>query len=135
MDQDFTNSNVVTDELDDECDINVMETLRVIGGKWKLSLLWQISEESKRFNELRRALPGISQKMLTQQLRELEEDGLLQRKVIPDKPPKVEYSLTKYGKTLDSLFDVMYDWGGHHRKIMSQNLQGNKVEKISGLNT
>jgi DNA-binding HxlR family transcriptional regulator len=76
-------------EHEEECDINIAITLRVLVGKWKLPLLYEMVGETRRFNELRRALQGISQKMLTQQLRELEEDGLVYRKVIPDTPPKV----------------------------------------------
>ncbi|MFB5268292.1 winged helix-turn-helix transcriptional regulator [Paenibacillus enshidis] len=109
-----------------ECDIDVGETIRVLGGKWKLSLLHELVEQTRRFNELRRALPDISQKMLTQQLRELEEEGLVERKVIPDNPPKVEYSLSAYGQTLRPLFAVMLDWGANHRRRKAQS------EKLSG---
>lgn len=119
----MTNMNMETSEIDQqvlnemksECDINVNETLKIIGGKWKLNLLWTIHDKSKRFNELRRELTGISQKMLTQQLRELEEAGLIERRVIPDKPPKVEYSLSEYGNTLEPLFNVLNHWGLMHR--------------------
>lgn len=118
--------------MEDECDVNITETLRVIGGKWKLSLLWAIHDCSMRFNEFRRRLPGISQKMLTQQLRELEEEGLVQRRVIPEKPPKVEYSLTEYGKTLRPLFDVLDEWGIGHRIRTAQRLSASEQEKPSG---
>jgi DNA-binding HxlR family transcriptional regulator len=89
-------------------------------------LLYEMVGETRRFNELRRALPGISQKMLTQQLYELEENGLVSRKVIPDIPPKVEYSLTTYGQTLGPLFDVMFEWGAIHR-AKRKTLQSNKT--------
>jgi DNA-binding HxlR family transcriptional regulator len=102
-------------EHEEKCDINIATTLHVLVGKWKLPLLYEMVGATRRFNELRRALPGISQKMLTQQLRELEDDGLVCRKVIPDIPPKVEYSLTTYGQTLGPLFDVMFEWGANHR--------------------
>ncbi|MBB3131269.1 DNA-binding HxlR family transcriptional regulator [Paenibacillus rhizosphaerae] len=111
---------------EEECDINVGETIRVLGGKWKMSILYELVGKTRRFNELRRALPGISQKMLTQQLRELEEDGLVNRNVIPDNPPKVEYSTSSYGETLVPLFDVMFEWGANHRKRKSQS------QKLSG---
>lgn len=90
-------------------------TLKVIGGKWKPLLMWLISQETMRFGELQKAMPGITQKMLTQQLRELEADGLLNRKVYPIVPPKVEYSLTEYGKTLKPVLKSMAVWGEGHR--------------------
>jgi DNA-binding HxlR family transcriptional regulator len=111
---------------EEECDIFVGETIRVLGGKWKLSLLHELVGKTRRFNELRRAIPDISQKMLTQQLRELEEEGLVDRKVIPDNPPKVEYTLSAYGETLRPMFAVMFDWGANHhrRKTQSEKLSG-----------
>lgn len=111
---------------EEECDVYVGETIRVLGGKWKLSLLHELVGQTRRFNELRRALPDISQKMLTQQLRELEEEGLVERKVIPDTPPKVEYTLSAYGETLRPMFAVMFDWGANHhrRKAQSEKLSG-----------
>lgn len=111
----------VLNRMESECDINVTETLNLIGGKWKLNMLWAIHDKGKRFNELRRELTGISQKMLTQQLRELEESGLIQRRVIPDKPPKVEYSLSEYGRTLEPLFNVLNFWGLRHRVRTNKN--------------
>ncbi|MFB5676792.1 winged helix-turn-helix transcriptional regulator [Paenibacillus terreus] len=110
----------------EDCDISIGEAIRVLSGKWKLSLLHELGGQTRRFNELRRALPDISQKMLTQQLRELEEEGLVKRNVIPDNPPKVEYSLSAYGQTLRPLFAVMLDWGANHRSRKAQS------EKLSG---
>ena len=78
----------------------VETTLAVIGGKWKPLILWQLSEGVHRFLELQRLVPGITRKMLTQHLRELEEDGIVARKSYNQIPPKVEYSLTHYGNTL-----------------------------------
>ncbi|MBU5671548.1 winged helix-turn-helix transcriptional regulator [Paenibacillus brevis] len=87
-------------------------TLAVIGGKWKLIILWHLGlEGTKRFSELKRQIPHITQKMLTNQLRELEEDQLLERKVYAEVPPRVEYSLTEYGQSLMPLLKAMYDWG------------------------
>jgi DNA-binding HxlR family transcriptional regulator len=125
----------VLNEMEDECDVNISETLKLIGGKWKLSLLWAIHDSSKRFNELRRELVGISQKMLTQQLRELEESGLIQRHVIPEKPPKVEYSLSEYGKSLEPLFYALDAWGLHHRLRTGQHLARQSEQKLSGMNS
>ena len=79
--------------------IPVEATLEVIGGKWKVVILCHL-KRNKRTSELKRLMPGITQKMLTQQLRELEEDGVIQRKVYDQVPPKVEYSLTDYGSSL-----------------------------------
>jgi DNA-binding HxlR family transcriptional regulator len=85
--------------------------LHAIGGRWKVLILWQLFHATRRFSALRRAIPGITQKMLTQQLRELESDGLLHRKVYPQVPPKVEYSLTPRGKSLKPVIDAMCEWG------------------------
>ena len=86
----------------------------LIGGKWKLILLWQLSLKTWRFNELRREMPEISQRVLTSQLRDLERDGFVRRKIYREIPPKVEYSLTLKGKSLEPLFDWMCDWGHKH---------------------
>lgn len=96
----------------------IRNTLLVIGGKWKVMILYMLMEKTHRFSELKRTIPGITQKMLTQQLRELEEDGLVSRKVYPQVPPKVEYSLTDFGRTLKPVFQTLYRWGNDHlRKI------------------
>ncbi|WP_313638636.1 winged helix-turn-helix transcriptional regulator [Paenibacillus sp.] len=86
-------------------------TLDVIGGKWKGILIYHLMDGTKRFNEFRRICPGITQRMLTLQLRELEEDGVVHREVYHQVPPKVEYSLTEFGKTLTPIIKLMKDWG------------------------
>lgn len=91
------------------CPVEV--TLEVIGGKWKCIILWGLRQESKRFSELRNLIPGISQKILTQQLRELENHGLISRKVYQEKPPRVEYSLTPLGESVRPITDLMCEWG------------------------
>ncbi|AET68679.1 putative transcriptional regulator [Desulfosporosinus orientis DSM 765] len=85
-------------------------TMDLIGGKWKLIILWHLLDGSKRFNELDKLMPTITQKMLTIQLRELEEKGLVHRKVYPVVPPKVEYSLTECGRSLDNILNDLYAW-------------------------
>ena len=86
-------------------------TVDVIGGKWKGLILYHLISGTKRFNELKRLLPKTTQRMLTLQLRELEKDGIIHREVYPEIPPKVEYSLTKFGETLKPIIFLMRDWG------------------------
>src|SRR5262249_21496689 len=86
----------------------------VFGGKWKALILWWLQERTWRFAELRRQIPGITEKMLTQQLRELEADGIVDRRVYPTVPPKVEYSLTEYGRSLKRALRAICDWGRTH---------------------
>ncbi|SHF37225.1 transcriptional regulator, HxlR family [Lampropedia hyalina DSM 16112] len=93
----------------------VEATLTLIGGKWKGVILYRLlTEQVLRFNELRRLLPNITQRMLTHQLRELEGDGLIARKVYPEVPPKVEYRLTDYGQTLAPVIHALKAWGDAH---------------------
>ncbi len=99
---------------------SVEATLKVIGGKWKPMILCHLTEGTKRFGELNRDMPEITPKMLTQQLRELEQDGIVQRKVYTQVPPKVEYSLTQYGQTIREVLDVMSQWGSRHLERMNQ---------------
>lgn len=91
----------------------VETTLKIIGDKWKVLILRDLFTGTKRFNELKRSLTDVTQKMLTQQLRELENDGIIHREVYPVVPPKVEYSLTELGKTLKPVIDSMHDWGNY----------------------
>ena len=86
-------------------------TLQVIGGRWKVGILWFLFQETKRFSDLLRSITGITQKVLTQQLRELERDRIVQRKVYPEVPPKVEYSLTALGRSLKPIVDAIHIWG------------------------
>jgi len=92
----------------------VEAALDVIGGKWKVVILFWLKEGVRRFSELRRLIPGISERMLTQQLRELEDHGIVHRRVYAQVPPKVEYSLTPYGRTLRPITDLMCAWGKKH---------------------
>jgi DNA-binding HxlR family transcriptional regulator len=87
--------------------------LDVVGGRWKVPILCHLFDRKVcRFSELRRSLPGCTQKMLTQQLRELEHDGVVHRKVYPQVPPKVEYSLTPLGQSLKPVISAMCKWSG-----------------------
>ena len=92
----------------------VEATLDVIGGKWKPIILWQLKAEKLRFSGLQQSMQGISPKMLTKQLRELEEAGLVLREVYPEIPPRVEYSLTEFGKTVLPVLDALCEWGSKY---------------------
>ena len=100
-------------------------TLEIIGGKWKALIICQLMSGVKRTGELERAISGITQKVLIQQLRELERDGLVHRKVFEQMPPKVEYRLTDYGVTANGIIDVMCVWGKDNIKRRQQ--QGEEI--------
>jgi DNA-binding HxlR family transcriptional regulator len=101
------------DRKDIHCHVELI--FDVIGGKWKGATLYHLLDGTRRFGELRRELPRVTQRMLTLQLRELEADGLVHRQVYAEVPPRVEYSLTEFGRTLEPLFMMMKDWGEAHR--------------------
>lgn len=90
-------------------------TLTIIGGKWKMLIMWHLGKEgTKRFGELKSMMSGITQRMLVSQLRELEEDQIVHRKVYPVVPPKVEYSLTEHGRSLMPILESMDEWGKNY---------------------
>ncbi|MET3207535.1 UNVERIFIED_CONTAM: DNA-binding HxlR family transcriptional regulator [Paenibacillus sp. PvR008] len=99
----------------------VETTLDVIGGKWKGIILYQLLDGTKRFNEFRRLNPGITQFMLTLQLRELERDGIIHREIYKEIPPKVEYSLTDFGRTLEPVIMSMKAWGESYKVRLDEN--------------
>ena len=90
--------------------------LRVIGGKWKGLIWWRLSRGLTRSSDLKRSIPQVTRKMLTQQLREMERDGIVLRTVHPEVPPRVEYALTDYGRSLAPVFDAVCSWGARHRE-------------------
>jgi len=100
---------------DNRIKCNIEVAMGAIEGKWKVLILWYLKDEKKRFNELQKSIYGITQKMLIQKLRDLEKDGIVHREVYPVVPPKVEYSLTSYGKTLKPILKQLYFWGEEHR--------------------
>ena len=89
----------------------VEAALDVIGGKWKPLILWHLGDNVMRFGELQRTLPGVNAKMLTKQLRELENDGVIKRTLYPEVPPRVEYAITDFGRTLIPILEALCTWG------------------------
>lgn len=88
--------------------------VEVVGGKWKGVILFHLLGGTKRFNELLRLIPGVTQRMLTRQLRELEDDRVVERKIYAEVPPKVEYSLTEFGRTLEPVLRTLQVWGSQY---------------------
>jgi DNA-binding HxlR family transcriptional regulator len=105
----------------------VEATADIIGGKWKAVILYYLFQGPKRFNELRRLLPEVTQRMLTLQLRELEQDSIVHREIYKEVPPKVEYSLTEFGTSLGPIIVQMLDWG---EQYMEQ-IQEQKWQRIN----
>lgn len=106
-------------------DCSLELSMDLIGGKWKLIILWHLLDGEKRFSELNRIIPNITQKMLTSQLRELEEKDLVSRKVYPQVPPKVEYSLTERGKSLEKILRDICQWSTDYANDYGINLAPN----------
>ncbi len=96
----------------------VETTLTLIGDKWKVLILRDLMTGTKRFGELKKSVGGVSQKVLTSQLRDMEESGLVNRKVYAEVPPRVEYSLTDLGKSLNPILDVMKCWGEDYKNLV-----------------
>ncbi|MCR8658737.1 winged helix-turn-helix transcriptional regulator [Paenibacillus endoradicis] len=113
--------------------ISVEATLEVIGGKWKCVILCHLTHGKKRTTELKQLMPHITQKMLTQQLRELEADGIINRISYNQVPPKVEYELSDYGTSLSSILDSLCNWGEQH--IIRQYGDKYSVLEENSLNT
>ncbi len=105
-------------EVTNDCPVEA--TLDLIGGKYKALILWHLTEETLRFSQLKRLVHHATPKMLTQQLRELEEQGLIHREVYPVIPPKVEYSLTELGRSLMPILVAMRDWGAEYLRSMDK---------------
>ncbi len=99
-----------------ECD--VATTVQIIGNKWKLLIMRNLLSRSWRFNELRKSLDGVSQKVLTDSLRQLESDGIILRTVYPEVPPRVEYSLTELGESMRPILSAMENWGKSYKDTL-----------------
>ncbi|WP_260288916.1 winged helix-turn-helix transcriptional regulator [Peribacillus aracenensis] len=104
----------------------VESTVEVIGGKWKGVILYHLLDGKKRFNELKRLKPNITQRMLTLQLRELEADGIIHREVYREVPPKVEYSLTELGESLRPMILLMMEWSINNMEKVLENRNNHK---------
>ncbi|MFT5657892.1 MAG: DNA-binding HxlR family transcriptional regulator [Gammaproteobacteria bacterium] len=100
------------------CPVNT--AIEVIGGKWKVIILYQLRGKTLRFGELKQIIPKITQKMLSQQLRELEKNKLVTRKVYAQVPPKVEYTSTELAEKLNPALDMLCEWGGEYQKVHSE---------------
>ncbi|WP_078381896.1 winged helix-turn-helix transcriptional regulator [Sutcliffiella halmapala] len=112
--------------MTEDCNGTVEAALVILVGKWKPVILYHIlHKETLRFSELQRLIPGITKKMLTSQLRELEYHDIINRKVYAQIPPKVEYSITDYGKSLMPLLETMHEWGVTHLQHLDE-LYGEK---------
>ncbi len=113
------NKSRLIDHANYNCPVEL--TLSIIGGKWKCLIIHHLIDGTKRFNEIRRLIPKITQRMLTSQLRELEKDNILHRKVYAQVPPKTEYSLSELGKSLEPVLWSMHDWGNLIIKYNNKN--------------
>ena len=100
-------------------DCPVATTVQLIGNKWKLLIIRNLLRAPQRFTEIKRTVPGISQKVLTDNLRALESDGLVTREVFAEIPPRVVYSLSDLGNTLRPIIEAMQDWGTDYKKLVS----------------
>ena len=112
-----------------ECAVEV--TLGLIDGKWKGVILFHLQDGLLRFGELRRKMPGITQRMLTKQLRALEEDGLITRTVYPEVPPRVEYALSQTGQRLRPVIDALRAWGIEHKARLEASNATSQKPKIA----
>jgi DNA-binding HxlR family transcriptional regulator len=107
--------------------------LATITGKWKLEILWQLNQRVHRFGELKRAMPGITQHMLTAQLRELESDGLIRRTVFAEVPPRVDYAITPAAQELKPVIDALFTWWRNHGVVaLGRTDRGKQPAKARG---
>lgn len=111
-----TSTNALNEKMiSDSC--GMAYTLGVLGGRWKPAILCRLMHGTLRYGELKKSIEGISERMLVAQLRELESDGIVQRMVFPEVPPRVEYGMTELGLSMKSVIEAMSDWGNMHRSL------------------
>jgi DNA-binding HxlR family transcriptional regulator len=116
----------------EEISCPVKLTADIIGGKWKPLIIFLLEDKTRRFGELQKLIPGMTKKMLTQHLRDLERDEIVHRKVYAEVPPKVEYSLTKHGESLKPILKLMSAWGTKHRaRYGSERANGTKHKTVT----
>lgn len=106
---DGTEKVIVLDGVVHHCALDV--SMRFIGGKWKTVVLWYLRKDKKRFSELKKLIPDITEKMLSLQLKALEQDNIIRRTLYPEVPPRVEYELTDFGKTMLPMIEAIAAWG------------------------
>lgn len=106
----------------------VAATVQLIGSKWKLLIMRNLLARPWRFNELRKSLEGVSQKVLTDSLRSMEEDGIVIRTVYPEVPPRVEYSLSELGESMRPILDAMVVWGTNYQQLQTQEATGDSID-------
>lgn len=116
-----TTLDIIGGKWKGQCPIGT--TLDIIGGKWKGLIVFHLFDGKKRFGELQRLLPGVTQRMLTLHLRQLEEDDIIYRNIYREIPPKVEYSLTDFGNSLQPIFLLMHDWGMEYMETLKERKQ------------
>lgn len=115
---------MLTKEQLPECP--VATTVQLIGSKWKILIIRNLMERPWRFNELKRDLKGISQKVLTDSLRSMENDGIVNRKIYPEVPPRVEYSLSELGRSMQPIIEAMAKWGENYKKTFDNSNNNDK---------
>ena len=117
-----TSTNALNEKMiSDSC--GMAYTLRVLGGRWKPAILCRLMHGTMRYGELKKSIEGISERMLVAQLRELESDGIVRRKVFPEVPPRVEYEMTELGLSMQSVIAAMSDWGNMHRSLSRNSIE------------
>jgi len=109
----------------------VSDALTILGGKWKINIIFQLSQNTTRFGALRRSLGGVTQQMLTKQLREMERDKLINRKVYDVVPPKVEYSLTNLGRSSLPILKSLAHWGNAKKRTINKVIENNYAEVVN----
>ncbi|OOQ56931.1 winged helix-turn-helix transcriptional regulator [Mucilaginibacter pedocola] len=102
---------IIEKKLEDVCDCPITASINIVGGKWKPVIIWILLPGPKRFGELHKTIPGIALKVLSRHLKELEADGIITRKVYAEVPPRVEYTLTDKGRSLNDVLNLLADWG------------------------